>query len=57
MEDFTAWVEKNKALWTRVHDEVIQPDLEKEWKTSKQGPTRDDTLLTTRQERRNTQRN
>jgi hypothetical protein len=34
MDDFTAWVGKNKALWTRVYDEVIQPDLEKEWKTS-----------------------
>ncbi|KAF1835249.1 hypothetical protein BDW02DRAFT_638781 [Decorospora gaudefroyi] len=33
MADFTAWVDTNKALWTRVYDEVIQPDLEKEWKT------------------------
>ncbi|RMZ67067.1 hypothetical protein GMOD_00000939 [Pyrenophora seminiperda CCB06] len=32
MADFTAWVEQNKALWTRVYDEVIHPDLEKEWK-------------------------
>jgi hypothetical protein len=35
MEDSTAWAGKNKALWIRVYDEVIQPDLEKEWKTSK----------------------
>ncbi|EFQ88006.1 hypothetical protein PTT_16297 [Pyrenophora teres f. teres 0-1] len=32
MADFTAWVEHNKVLWTRVYDEVIHPDLEKEWK-------------------------
>ncbi|KAI2485136.1 DNA repair protein-CtIP [Pyrenophora tritici-repentis] len=32
MADFTAWVEQNKALWTRVYNEVIHPDLEKEWK-------------------------
>jgi hypothetical protein len=32
MADFSAWVERNKGLWTRVYDEVIQPDLEKEWK-------------------------
>ncbi|KAF1944876.1 SAE2-domain-containing protein [Clathrospora elynae] len=32
MADFSAWVEKNKTLWTRVYDEVITPDLEKEWK-------------------------
>jgi len=31
MSDFTKWVEKNKGLWTRVYDEVIAPDLEKEW--------------------------
>ncbi|EUC43856.1 hypothetical protein COCMIDRAFT_99660 [Bipolaris oryzae ATCC 44560] len=31
MEDFTVWVEQNKALWSRVYDEVIQPSLEKEW--------------------------
>ncbi|EDU46508.1 conserved hypothetical protein [Pyrenophora tritici-repentis Pt-1C-BFP] len=34
MADFTAWVEQNKALWTRVYNEVIHPDLEKEWKKS-----------------------
>jgi hypothetical protein len=34
MSDFSAWVEKNKALWTRVYDEVILPDLEEEWKKS-----------------------
>ncbi|KAL6707062.1 hypothetical protein ACN47E_004814 [Coniothyrium glycines] len=32
MTDFRAWIEKNKALWTRVYDEVITPDLEEEWK-------------------------
>ncbi|KAH3908428.1 hypothetical protein HBH56_174910 [Parastagonospora nodorum] len=32
MSDFSAWLEKNKALWTRVYDEVIGPDLEEEWK-------------------------
>jgi hypothetical protein len=32
MADFSSWVEKNKALWTRVYDEVIAPDLEEEWK-------------------------
>ncbi|CAN9297050.1 unnamed protein product [Alternaria alternata] len=32
MADFSAWIEQNKGLWTRVYDEVIQPDLEKEWK-------------------------
>ncbi|EUC38431.1 hypothetical protein COCCADRAFT_32372 [Bipolaris zeicola 26-R-13] len=31
MADFTAWVEQNKALWSRVYDEVIQPSLDKEW--------------------------
>jgi hypothetical protein len=31
MSDFQVWVEKNKALWTRVYDEVIAPDFEKEW--------------------------
>ncbi|EMD87599.1 hypothetical protein COCC4DRAFT_192924 [Bipolaris maydis ATCC 48331] len=31
MADFTIWVEQNKALWSRVYDEVIQPSLEKEW--------------------------
>jgi hypothetical protein len=32
MTDFAAWIEKNKALWTRVYDEIIAPDLEDEWK-------------------------
>jgi hypothetical protein len=36
MADFSAWVEKNKGLWTRVYDEVIAPDFEAEWKKSKQ---------------------
>ncbi|KAJ4348685.1 uncharacterized protein N0V89_010063 [Didymosphaeria variabile] len=31
--DFDAWLANNKALWARVYDEVITPDLEKEWKT------------------------
>lgn len=35
MTDFAVWVEKNKALWTRVYDEVIVPDLEDEWKSRK----------------------
>lgn len=35
MSDFATWVEKNKGLWTRVYDEVIAPDIEKEWKKSK----------------------
>ncbi|KAL5415026.1 hypothetical protein PMIN04_008772 [Paraphaeosphaeria minitans] len=30
--DIDAWVENNKALWARVYDEVIAPDLQKEWK-------------------------
>lgn len=34
MSDFSAWVEKNKALWTRVYDEVITPDFEEEWQKS-----------------------
>lgn len=34
MADFAAWVEKNKALWTRVYDEVIAPDFEREWRKS-----------------------
>ncbi|KAH7073508.1 DNA repair protein endonuclease SAE2/CtIP C-terminus-domain-containing protein [Paraphoma chrysanthemicola] len=33
MTDFAAWIEKNKALWTRVYDEIIVPDLEDEWKS------------------------
>ncbi|KAG9195787.1 hypothetical protein G6011_00908 [Alternaria panax] len=32
MADFSAWVEQHKGLWTRVYDEVIQPDLDQEWK-------------------------
>jgi hypothetical protein len=35
MSHFSAWIEKNKALWTRVYDEVIAPDLEEEWKKRK----------------------
>lgn len=31
MSDFQAWLTNNKALWARVYDEVIAPDLEKEW--------------------------
>lgn len=34
MPDFTEWVEKNRGLWSRVYDEVIAPDFEKEWKKS-----------------------
>ena len=34
MTDFATWVEKNRRLWTRVYDEVIAPDFEKEWKKS-----------------------
>lgn len=34
MSDFSAWLDKNKALWRRVYDEVIAPDLEEEWKKS-----------------------
>jgi hypothetical protein len=30
--DFAAWLANNKAQWARVYDEVIAPDLEKEWK-------------------------
>ncbi|KAG9204796.1 hypothetical protein G6514_010027 [Epicoccum nigrum] len=36
MADFTAWVEKNRSLWTRVYDEVIAPDFEEEWKKREQ---------------------
>ncbi|OAL55365.1 hypothetical protein IQ07DRAFT_164693 [Pyrenochaeta sp. DS3sAY3a] len=32
MADLTAWLEKNKELWTRVYDEVLAPDLAQEWK-------------------------
>jgi hypothetical protein len=32
MADLSVWLDKNKALWTRVYDEVIAPDLEQEWK-------------------------
>jgi hypothetical protein len=32
MADFSSWVEKNRALWARVYDEVIAPDFEEEWK-------------------------
>jgi hypothetical protein len=32
MSDFSSWIEKNRALWTRVYDEVIAPDFEEEWK-------------------------
>ena len=34
MSDFQAWVDKKKALWTRVYDEVIVPGFEKEWEKS-----------------------
>lgn len=36
MSEFTTWIEKNKALWTRVYDEVIALDLENEWEKSAQ---------------------
>ncbi|KAF1961365.1 SAE2-domain-containing protein [Byssothecium circinans] len=32
MGELSAWVEKNRELWTHFYDEVIIPDLEKEWK-------------------------
>jgi hypothetical protein len=32
MADLSAWLDKNKALWSRVYDEVIAPDFEQEWK-------------------------
>ncbi|KAF1844528.1 SAE2-domain-containing protein [Cucurbitaria berberidis CBS 394.84] len=32
MADLSAWIEKNKALWTRVYEEVLAPDFEAEWK-------------------------
>ncbi|KZM26717.1 uncharacterized protein EKO05_0008795 [Ascochyta rabiei] len=32
MADFASWVNNNRSLWTRVYDEVIAPDFEKEWK-------------------------
>ncbi|KAJ4289724.1 hypothetical protein N0V90_011054 [Kalmusia sp. IMI 367209] len=32
MADFESWLANNKALWTRVYDEIITPDLEKDWK-------------------------
>jgi hypothetical protein len=35
MADFSTWLETNKGLWTRVYDEVIAPDFEKEWKKSR----------------------
>jgi hypothetical protein len=34
MSDLTTWIEKNRALWTRVYDEVIAPDMEAEWQKS-----------------------
>lgn len=37
MADLTAWLDKNKELWTRVYDEVLAPDLEKEWEKSESG--------------------
>lgn len=41
MADLATWVEKNKGLWTRVYDEVIAPDFEKEWqKSTKTRPRR-----------------
>ncbi|KAF2688599.1 hypothetical protein K458DRAFT_484597 [Lentithecium fluviatile CBS 122367] len=32
MTELSTWLERNKGLWTRVYDEVIAPDFEKEWK-------------------------
>ncbi|KAH7393055.1 DNA repair protein endonuclease SAE2/CtIP C-terminus-domain-containing protein [Pyrenochaeta sp. MPI-SDFR-AT-0127] len=40
MAEFAAWVEKNKALWTRVYDEVIAPDFEQEWKKREEQHTK-----------------
>jgi hypothetical protein len=34
MADSSAWIQKNKAIWARVYDEVIAPDLEEVWKKS-----------------------
>ncbi|KAH7412165.1 DNA repair protein endonuclease SAE2/CtIP C-terminus-domain-containing protein [Phaeosphaeria sp. MPI-PUGE-AT-0046c] len=31
MSDFSEWIAKNRAIWTRVYDEVIAPDIQKEW--------------------------
>jgi hypothetical protein len=52
MEDFSAWVEQHKGLWARVYDEVIQPDLEKEWKKSMYCQLTRRSSLRTYQERR-----
>lgn len=49
MSDFNAWIEKNKALWTRVYDEVIKPDLDEEWKKSVYTGKARRIALTTRQ--------
>ena len=56
MVEFSAWVEQNKGLWTRVYDEVIKPDLEKEWKTSMYGQLTRRPLLRMNQEKRNIRR-
>ena len=32
MDDFDAWLTHSKSLWARVYDEVILPDVNKEWK-------------------------
>ena len=56
MAEFTAWVEQNKALWSRVYDEVIQPSLEKEWNTSKYGLHARQQHLTALQEKRSTRK-
>lgn len=48
MSDFSAWIERNKTLWTRVYDEVIAPDLEEEWKKSMYCPNVQYKSLTTR---------
>lgn len=32
MAELAAWLEKNKAVWAQVYDEVIAPGVEAEWK-------------------------
>ncbi len=34
MAEFAIWKEKNRALWERVYDEILAPDLEAEWEKS-----------------------
>lgn len=57
MADLNALIEKNKALWTRVYDEVIAPDIEDEWKKSEYSLVRNVQRLTTRQRSKFTRKN